>query len=78
MPRAGYKVITLRAEDYYDLRRLADTWGLSLSDTMHALVAVNVKALGWQLTRATPVKAHGKSTCHRVRLLHPERPEQDT
>ena len=74
MATRGFHPISARLADWYDLRRLADRWDLSLADTVHILIASNVKALGWDITRTEPLTSGLRRTSRRERLPHPERP----
>ncbi len=74
MATPGYHPVSLRVSDYYDLRRLADRWGLSLADSLHVMIAANCKALHWDITRTEPLTAGLRRTSRRERLPHPERP----
>ena len=62
----AFSSLNVRKPDAYDLLRLADRWELSLADTMHLMIAANVRALGWTVTREAPiVHRRGKRTGRR-------------
>ncbi len=78
MATPGFHPISVRQSDWYDLRRIADHWDLSLADTVHVMLEVNLKALHWDITRIEPLTAGLRRTSRRERLPHPERPAQLT
>ena len=74
MPAPGFQTVSIHTDDLYDLKRLADHWGLSLADTVHVMLQANLRALDWTTTRRHPiVNRRGKGRPgRRLATLAPE------